>query len=168
MTLRRTRARQVALQVLYQQDMRPHRDIKLRHAFIDSRLSDPTSRAFSNSLVDGVMEHRADIDRRVSHAADNWRMERMATVERNVLRLAAFELLYTRDIPAGTVFDEAIEMARRFGGADSSAFVHGVLDKVRKDLEQLRAELGLPPRGDKPPDDPAMPAVIPAPPPLAG
>lgn len=150
MTLRRTRARQVALQALYQQDMRPRRDAGLRLRFVQARLADEASRAFCLNLLDGVLEHRMDIDRRISQAADNWRVERMATVDRNVLRLAAYELLYTRDIPAGTVFDEAIELARRFGGPDSPGFVNGVLDQVRKNVEALRAELGLPPRGDKP------------------
>ena len=153
MTLRRTRARQVALQTLYQQDLRPRRDARLRLKFIEGRLSDAESRAFCMALVDGVLEHRADLDRRISQAADNWRVERMATVDRNVLRLGAYELLYTRDIPAGTVFDEAIELARRFGGPESPGFVNGVLDQVRKNVDALRAEMGLPPRGDLPSKD---------------
>ena len=113
------------------------------------RLSEAGARSFCLALVDGVLEHRADIDRRISQAADNWRVERMATVDRNVLRLGAYELLYTRDIPAGTVFDEAIELARRFGGPESPGFVNGVLDQVRKNVDALRAEMGLPPRGDQ-------------------
>jgi len=150
MTLRRTRARQVALQTLYQQDLRPRREASLRLKFMEGRLSEAGSRSFCLALVDGVLEHRADIDRRISQAADNWRVERMATVDRNVLRLGAYELLYTRDIPAGTVFDEAIELARRFGGPESPGFVNGVLDQVRKNVDALRAEMGLPPRGDQP------------------
>jgi hypothetical protein len=67
-----------------------------------------------------------------------------------VLRIGTYEILYTRDIPAGTVFDEAIEMARRFGGLESPGFINGVLDQVRKNMDALRAEMGLPPRGDKP------------------
>lgn len=153
MTLRRTRARQVALQTLYQQDLRPRRDSRLRLKFIEGRLSEAESRAFCLALVDGVLEHKADLDRRISQAADNWRVERMATVDRNVLRLGAYELLYTRDIPAGTVFDEAIELARRFGGPESPGFVNGVLDQVRKNVDALRAEMGLPPRGDQPAGD---------------
>lgn len=150
MTLLRTRARQVALQTLYQQDLRPRRDARLRQKFVEGRLSDEGARAFCLALVDGVLEHKADIDRRISQAADNWRVERMATVDRNVLRIGTYELLYTREIPAGTVFDEAIEMARRFGGPESPGFVNGVLDQVRKNVDALRAEMGLPPRGDKP------------------
>ena len=107
MTLRRTRARQVALQTLYQQDLRPRREASLRLKFMEGRLSEAGSRSFCLALVDGVLEHRADIDRRISQAADNWRVERMATVDRNVLRLGAYELLYTRDIPAGTSRDNS-------------------------------------------------------------
>jgi N utilization substance protein B len=158
MTLLRTRARQVALQTLYQQDLRPRRDARLRQKFVEGRLSDEGARAFCLALVDGVLEHKADIDRRISQAADNWRVERMATVDRNVLRIGTYELLYTREIPAGTVFDEAIEMARRFGGPESPGFVNGVLDQVRKNVDALRAEMGLPPRGDKPVETGTAPA----------
>ena len=160
MTLRRTRARHVALQTLYQQDLRPRRDAVLRLKFIEARLADATSRDFCNGLVNGVLEHRADLDRRISQAADNWRVERMATVDRNVLRIGTYEILYTRDIPAGTVFDEAIEMARRFGGLESPGFINGVLDQVRKNMDALRAEMGLPPRGDKPAVVEALAAAV--------
>jgi N utilization substance protein B len=79
-----------------------------------------------------VATHLADIDRRLSEAAENWRLPRMATVDRNALRLGAFELLYHLETPPAVAFDEAIELARRFGTADSPAFVNGVLDRLRR------------------------------------
>jgi N utilization substance protein B len=101
--------------------------------FVRERLPDTTVADFCLRLVDGVNEHRGQIDQLLSAAAENWRLPRMAAVDRNVLRLGAFELLYTPDTPAGVVLDEAIELARRFGSADSPAFVNGVLDRLRQD-----------------------------------
>jgi N utilization substance protein B len=81
-----------------------------------------------------VVAHLDEIDRRLTAAAENWRLPRMAAVDRNVLRLGAHELLYLPETPAAVAFDEAIELARRYGSADSPAFVNGVLDRLRRDL----------------------------------
>ena len=78
------------------------------------------------------MANAADIDRRLEEAAENWRLVGMATVDRNVLRLGAFELLFKEDMPPNVALDEAIELARRYGSADSPAFVNGVLDRLRQ------------------------------------
>jgi N utilization substance protein B len=83
-------------------------------------------------LYDGVVAHLVDIDQRLTQAAENWRLQRMPAVDRNILRLGAFELLHSADTPAAVAFDEAIELAKRFGTADSPAFVNGVLDQLRK------------------------------------
>ena len=89
-------------------------------------------------LFDGVRAHAAVIDERLGRAADNWRVSRMAVVDRNVLRLGAFELSHLRDTPANVILDEAIELARRYGSAGSPAFVNGVLDRLHK--ERMRDE----------------------------
>ena len=81
--------------------------------------------------------HQEEIDSRLSAAAENWRLVRMATVDRNVLRLGAFELLFDKETPAAVAFDEAIELARRYGSADSASFVNGVLDRLRREAEAL-------------------------------
>jgi N utilization substance protein B len=81
-----------------------------------------------------VAEHAVAIDRHIADAAENWRVPRMAVVDRNVLRLAAFELLFMPETPAAVVIDEAVELSRRFGSADSPAFVNGVLDRLRLSL----------------------------------
>jgi N utilization substance protein B len=131
---KRSRAREVALQLLFQRDHNPGVERPAIARFIHDRLRDPPLEPFCLGLYDGVVAHLTDIDRRLAQAAENWRLPRMATVDRNVLRLGAYELLFAPDTPAGVAFDEAIELARRYGAADSPAFVNGVLDRLRKDL----------------------------------
>jgi N utilization substance protein B len=129
---RRSRAREVALQLLFQHDHNPGADRPAIERFVHARLRDPALEAFCLDLYDGVLAHQTEIDQRLAEAAENWRLPRMAAVDRNVLRLGAHELLYTPDTPANVVLDEAIELARRYGTGESSAFVNGVLDKLRQ------------------------------------
>jgi transcription antitermination protein NusB len=132
MITRRSRAREVALQLLYQRDLNrnaPRADVE---RFARERLRDPAVVPFCLALVDGVAAHAGEIDRRLGEAAENWRLPRMAAVDRNVLRLGAYELLFTPQTPPNVALDEAIELARRFGSADSPAFVNGVLDRLRR------------------------------------
>ncbi len=94
---------------------------------------DDAPAAFAEALVRGVAEHQAGIDARLSAASTNWRLERMATVDRIVLRLGAFELLHRPDVPVGTAIDEAVTLAKRFSTAESGAFVNGVLSAIAAD-----------------------------------
>jgi N utilization substance protein B len=126
---RRSRAREVALQVLYQDDLNPRHHPEESEAFIDARLRDDDLRAFTRSLVSGVRRNRPELDEMLDRTAANWRLARMAATDRNVLRLGAFELLYT-ETPAPVAIDEALELAKRFGSAQSSQFVNGILDKL--------------------------------------
>lgn len=130
---RRSRGREVALQLLYQREQNPKIDRAALEEFARERLKDEPIRKFCLFLFDGVVEKQADIDAKIAAAAENWRIARMPTVDRNILRLGAFELLFMQDTPAPVAFDEAIELARRYGSADSTAFVNGVLDRLRKD-----------------------------------
>jgi N utilization substance protein B len=132
MITRRSRAREVTLQLLYQRDQNPEIGRDVVEAFARQRLKDAATVPFSLSLYDGVVEKSPDIDRRLAEAAENWKLSRMAAVDRNVLRLGAYELLFTPQTPAGVVLDEAIELAKRYGSADSPAFVNGVLDRLRQ------------------------------------
>jgi|SRR6266404_3894037 len=129
---KRSRAREVALQLLFQHDHNLRVDRSRIESFVRGRLRDPLLEAFCLSLYDGVVAKQGDIDLRVAEAAENWRLPRMAAVDRNVLRLGAYEILYHPETPPNVVFDEAIELARRYGSQDSSAFVNGVLDKLRQ------------------------------------
>jgi N utilization substance protein B len=129
---RRSRAREVALQLLFQRDLNAHIDRAAIERFVHDRLRDAALVPFCLTLYDGVLVHQADIDRRLTEAAENWRLTRMAAVDRNVLRLGAYELLHVPETPPHVALDEAIELARRYGSADSPAFVNGVLDRLRQ------------------------------------
>ena len=136
----RSRAREVALQLLFQRDLNPRVARQLIERFAHERLDDAELEAFALSLYDGTCQHHADVDARLSRAAENWRLHRMAAVDRNVLRMGAYELLQTPQTPPRVVLDEAIELARRFGSADSPAFVNGVLDRVLKERGKEEAK----------------------------
>ena len=131
---RRSRAREVALQLLFQRDHNPGIDRAAIERFVHDRLHEPDLETFCFSLHDGVLTHLAEIDERLSEAAENWRLPRMATVDRNVLRLGTYELLWAADTPANVALDEAIELARRYGAAESPAFVNGILDRLRQSV----------------------------------
>jgi N utilization substance protein B len=134
---RRSRAREVALQLLFWRDLNPTAPRPAVEQFIRDRLHDSGLEPFGLGLFDAVVSRNEEIDRLLTTAAENWRLPRMAAVDRNVLRLGVAELLATAaDAPAAVVINEAIELARRYGSKDSPAFVNGVLDKVN----QLRAE----------------------------
>ena len=128
---RRSRAREVALQLLFQRDLNKGVDRAAIERFVRDRLRDDTLMPFCLGLFDGVVAHQTDIDRRLTEIAENWRLVRMAAVDRNVLRLGAYELLHTPDTPPNVALDEVIELARRYGSAESPAFVNGVLDRLR-------------------------------------
>src|SRR5947209_11565559 len=142
---KRSRAREVALQLLFQRDHNPGVDRADQARFVHDRLRDAALETFCHSLYDGVVSHGADIDAKLAAAAENWRLPRMATVDRNVLRLGAYELLFAPDMPAGVALDEAIELARRYGSADSPGFVNGVLDRPRQTKDQAPAAAAEPP-----------------------
>jgi len=128
---RRSRAREVALQLLFQLDQnRKPMSEKAATAFANDRIPrDPKSAAFCLDLFNGVKANRDAIDAVLAATAENWRLTRMLPSDRNVLRLCAYELLHTTE-PVPVLINEAVELARRFGTADSPAFVNGVLDKV--------------------------------------
>jgi transcription antitermination protein NusB len=128
---RRSRAREVAVQLLFQRDHNPTVDRPSIDRFVMNRLRDPVLEAFCLGLFDGVVDHQADIDERLTAAAENWRLARMSTVDRNILRLGAYELLFSFETPPAVALDEAITLARRLGTKESPSFVNGVLDKLR-------------------------------------
>jgi transcription antitermination protein NusB len=127
---KRSRAREAALQLLYQHDFNPRIDRESVERFIRGRLREPAPAAFCLGLSEGVLSNQDAIDSRLAQATENWRLPRMAAVDRNVLRLGAYELGCTPETPPRVVLDEAIELARRYGSADSPAFVNGILDKL--------------------------------------
>jgi N utilization substance protein B len=138
LTARRTRARERALQALYQIDVAAEGIDEALAAFW--RSFEPVEREvkeLAEALVRGVAEHRRQVDEAIENASSNWRLDRMARVDRNVLRLAVYELLRT-DVPVKVVINEAIELGKKFGSESSGAFVNGVLDKVAAGLAPER------------------------------
>lgn len=130
---RRSRAREVILQVLYEDDLNADRDRKSADEFLRRRLNDdPELVEFARSLLAGVRRNRGELDQLLSERAENWRLERMAVTDRNILRLAAYEMLFG-DTPDRVAIDEAIELAKRYGARQSSQFVNGILDRLMRD-----------------------------------
>ena len=126
---RRSRAREVALQVLFQDDLNPGSNPHTADEFLRSRLGgDEELIDFARSLVSGVRRNRSELDALLARTAENWRLERMAPTDRNVLRLGAYEILFA-DTPDRVAINEAVELAKRFGAAQSSQFVNGILDR---------------------------------------
>jgi N utilization substance protein B len=129
----RRAARELALQALYQLDVAGEEEADAGLALFWSHFEQPPEvQRFARELVEGVRAERARIDRLIAASAEHWRLPRLSRVDLAVLRLATFELLARPDIPTAVTLDEAIELARRFGGEDSAAFVNGVLDHIAR------------------------------------
>lgn len=139
-TAPRRRSREAALQVLYALDLSarsggPGREVA-EEAFENAAAHfelPPAARAFAAELVHGVVAQREKLDSLVARHSTHWRLDRMAAVDRNILRLAAYETLYT-STPAAVIIDEAVGLARRFGGDESPGFVNGVLDALAREV----------------------------------
>jgi N utilization substance protein B len=149
----RRKGRELALQVLYQLDVQDklqpgpegHAALELfwksfarggQHGEDDQEIADEQDRAFATALIDGVRKNLPAIDESIRKASRNWRLERMARVDRNLLRLAVYELAFEKDVPPKAAINEAIEIAKRFGTAESPAFVNGILDRCLEDLSK--------------------------------
>lgn len=133
MIRKRSRAREVALQLMYLFDINPRMRREDLELFVRERLKEADLQAFAWTLYDGTRRHLGALDTAIGRAATNWKVHRLAAVDRNVLRVGAFEVLHLTDTPLNVVLNETIELARRFGSADSPGFVNGVLDRLRKD-----------------------------------
>jgi N utilization substance protein B len=143
----RRHGREVALQILCALDANPDLDAKSALALYNTHLTDvddedaegpgrePFDAAFAESLVRAATQNREDIDRAIAQVSRTWRVDRMARVDRNILRLAIAEMKYLPDIPARVSINEAVELAKRFGAAESPPFVNGLLDSVIKTLD---------------------------------
>ncbi|MEN1681856.1 MAG: transcription antitermination factor NusB [Planctomycetota bacterium] len=125
----RSRAREVALQILFEDDANPRQSAGELQEFVYGRIRDEENRKFALDLILGVRRNRQELDDLITKTADNWSLNRMAPTDRNSLRLGAFEILYT-ETPYKVAINEAVELAKRFGGAQSAAFVNGILDKL--------------------------------------
>lgn len=163
---RRTRSREIALQVLYQAEQNPGFAPEEIRRFIERRLrGDRKLIEFAETLIAGVQDNRPKIDAMISEVAENWRLDRMAAIDRNILRLGVYEMLFCPDVPAKVAINESLELAKRYSTAQSSRFVNGILDRLQSrevGSETTEAEPAADPTGDpEPVADPEPPPAEP-------
>jgi N utilization substance protein B len=141
----RRRSREIALQILYRIDMTesaPDDAILLHYELVtpgeDHEVkASPLVRPFAEHLVRGVHLHQTELDQIIVSASAHWRLDRMSLVDRNILRIALFEMLYCPDVPPKVSINEAIDIGKRFGSEDSGAFINGVLDHILGNLQKV-------------------------------
>jgi N utilization substance protein B len=136
--MRRRRAREYALQILFQIDfMEKKIDSKDIKEFWSDKKESKDVKAFTEDLVRGTLSKIDEIDIMIKKVAENWVLERMAAVDRNILRVAAYELLYRKDIPPAVTINEAIEIAKKFSSTEAAPFINGVLDRLTKEVGKV-------------------------------
>ena len=128
----RRKARELALQMLFQHDMSANQPDAIIATFEELQKSKPNTREFATRVFKGTLEHVEQIDEMIQKQAENWRLSRMAAVDRNIIRMAIYEFMHEDDTPKLVVIDEAIEIAKKFGTDKSSQFINGILDGVLK------------------------------------
>jgi N utilization substance protein B len=133
---KRRKGREYALQILFQMEFTNDEAGSILKNYWSSLNVPEEIKTYSEWLVQGICEHLAEVDQTIKQASKNWRLERMATVDRNVLRIAVFEMLYEENLAPPIIIDEAIEIARKFSGQQAAAFVNGILDGVYHKLQR--------------------------------
>jgi transcription antitermination factor NusB len=136
---KRTKAREYVLQMLYQVDIaRCNWQDTLKNFWEFNGQGDVSVelKDFSAQLLEGVIEHMQEIDKKISKYAANWQLERMAFVDRNIMRLGCFELIFREDIPPKVTINEAVELAKKYSGSESGKFVNAILDQIKIEKEQ--------------------------------
>lgn len=135
----RHQSRERALQILFQYDIHGKPGVWLDE-FWNQCTGSEDVRAFAEELVKGVLEHKKDLDALIGRYATNWKVSRMQVVDRNILRIGAYELLWRADVPAKVTMNEAIELAKDFGDDEAAKFVNGILDRILATEPQLDAK----------------------------
>ncbi len=135
---KRTKARELALQMLYELEIRKEPLSSFltdfwKSPFNEREAAEDQVKDFANALVKGTFEHLEDIDKLISTYAKNWQLKRMAVIDKNIIRMGAFELLFLKDTPPKVALNEAVELAKRYGDIESSKFVNGILDRINKE-----------------------------------
>lgn len=131
---RRRKSREFALQVLYQLNITKQDAIQVLTQFEGHFLSDGEADEFLKRLVLGVLEHFPELDRLIEKYSENWRLDRINIIDRNILRMALFELLYCEEIPPKVTINEAIDLGKRYGSEDSGSFINGILDRIQNEV----------------------------------
>jgi N utilization substance protein B len=136
---KRTKAREYVLQMLYQVDITQGAWQEILKSFWENSDREENSaelKDFSAELLGGVVKHMQEIDKKLSKYATNWQLERMAFVDRNIMRLGCFELLFRQDIPPKVAINEAVELAKKYSGLESGKFVNAILDQIKIEKEK--------------------------------
>jgi len=128
----RRKARELALQMLFQYDISGNDPDMIISTFEDLQKAKPNTREFAVKILRGTVENLAKLDEMIQQQADNWRLSRMAVVDRNIIRMSVYEFLHESDTPKLVIIDEAIEIAKKFGTQKSSQFINGILDGILK------------------------------------
>ena len=137
--MKRRKGREYALQFLFQSDFTGKSpDQKDLDAFWSEQNADEETRRFSEDIILGTIGHLSAIDAAIQKVAEHWVLQRMAAVDRNILRYATYELLFRGDIPSAVTINEAIEIAKRYSTTESASFINGILDKIAKGLKNKR------------------------------
>jgi N utilization substance protein B len=135
----RRKARESAIQILYQLEFDPVDAATAVDSFWKKKKGAAETKAYSRWLVEGIRTHRDEVDAAIQSISEHWRIPRMAIVDRNILRLAAFELLQAGHIAPAIVINEAIEIAKKYSGPEAATFVNGILDALRKKIQAKAA-----------------------------
>jgi N utilization substance protein B len=128
----RRKARELALQMLFQHDMSGNATDMIIDTFEELQKSKPNTREFATKIFRGTVEHMPSIDEMIQNQAENWRLSRMAAVDRNIIRMSIYEFMHENDTPKLVIIDEAIEIAKKYGTQKSSQFINGILDGILK------------------------------------
>jgi N utilization substance protein B len=131
---RRRKSREFALQVLYQLNITKQDALQVLTQFEGHFLSHGEADEFLKCLVLGVLEHFSELDRLIEKYSENWRLDRINIIDRNILRMALFELLYCEEIPPKVTINEAIDLGKRYGSEDSGSFINGILDQIQNEV----------------------------------
>jgi len=131
----RRKARESALQVLFQLEFDESDSDKVLDQYWKGHKESEDTQEFCRLLVQGILSHRVEIDTHIESTSQHWRVSRMAHVDRNILRMAVYELLYEKELAPAIVIDEALEIAKKFGSQETSKFVNGILDAIRKKMD---------------------------------
>ncbi len=132
----RRQARMIALQTLYEYDTAHHTPTEVLQRHAEERNLHPRVVEYASELVEGVCEHLAEIDAHIQSAAREWPLQQMARIDKNILRLAIYEILFNNTVPAKAAINEAVELAKTFGGDTSSRFINGVLGTIFNRAQQ--------------------------------
>lgn len=139
---KRRKAREWVLQILYTLEVTKEDPEQAFEILSDNFQVEEAVRDFAKDLLQGICRKKEEMDRLIREASTNWRLERMPMVDRSILRLAVYEILYRSDIPPKVSIDEAVEMGKRFGSEQSGGFINGVLDRIYKGLRGEAVETG--------------------------